>query len=188
MRRLYFDLVDIGVVAAVGRRAFLHQRIEGEFDVFSGDRCTVMKARLPAQHKAHPGIVGGFLDRFRDQTIGAERLVQALHSEGGVDQADVVGGDPLADKGVEAIEATETGFTKGTAFGGVGVGVFEVGEVGGVLGRLVIQGDGMLGGGEGEAGQTEQDEAATVEQETAQRVGHRAFSVGFSHQVRRPRV
>ena len=46
----------------------------------------------------------------------------------------------------------------------------------------------MFGGGEGEAGQAEQDEAATVEQETAQRVDHRAFSVGFSHQLRSPSV
>ncbi|MNG38416.1 hypothetical protein D3C84_1261210 [compost metagenome] len=56
-------------------------------------------------------------------------------------------------------------------------------EIGRVFGRFAIQGQGVLRGGLGQAGQHQQ--AGT---EGAQGIRHRAVSVGFSHQARSPRV
>src|SRR5690606_40923384 len=98
------------------------------------------------------------------------------------------GRNALVDERVEAVETTETGLAEGAAFWGVGVDVVEVLEVCRILRGLIVERDRMLGGGEREAGKTQQDEAAAMKQKTAQRVCHRAFSVDFSHQVRRPSV
>jgi hypothetical protein len=186
--RFHFDPLDVGIVAAVHRCTFFHQGLEGELDVFGGYRRAIVEARLLAKQESYPGVVRRLFDLLGDQSIAAERLVHALHGQGVVDQADIVGRHALADERVETVETAKAGLTEDAAFRCIGVDVVEVLEVRRILGRFVIERGGVLRGGNGEAGKTEQNDAATVEQETAQRVGHRAFSVGFSHQVRRPSV
>ncbi|MCY1536025.1 hypothetical protein D9M68_714620 [compost metagenome] len=159
-----FDLdpIDIGVVAAVHRRAFAHQGLEGELDVFGGYRLAVMETGFGAQVETYPGVVRGFLYFRREQPVLGEGLVQAMAGQGVINQADIVGCHALVDEGVEAVEAAKARLAKGAALGGGRVDVVEVLVVGRVLRRLVIQGQCMLGSRQGQAGQAKQQDTTTV--------------------------
>ncbi|MNF73214.1 hypothetical protein D3C84_552100 [compost metagenome] len=105
-----------------------------------------------------------------------------------VDQAELFRRIAPRNEGVEAVEPADAGETQDAALGSLRVDPGEVGEVGRVLGGFVVEGDGVLGFGHGEAGQGQQQGATALQAAGAQRFAHRAFSVGFSHQARRPRV
>ena len=187
-RAFNLNRFDIGVVAAVHRCAFAHQRFEAEFDIFGSDRLAVMEARFGAQVEAHPGTVRRLLDFLGKQAVFSKGFVQAMAGQGVVDHADVVSGNALVDKGVEAVKAAKTGLAQGAALGGVGVCILKMLKACRVLRRLVVQRHGVLWGCPRQAGHAEQGQAAGVNQEGAQGMGHLAFSMDFSHQVRSPRV
>ncbi len=187
-RALGHHLLHIGVIAAVVRGALAHQRLEGEHHVIGGYRLAIVEASLRAQVEAHPAVVRAFLDLFRQQAIDSERLVQAVGGQCVVDQADVIGGDALVDEGVERVEAAETGLAQRAALGGLGIDVLEVLEIGRVLGLLVIQRQGMAGGGLGQGCHAEQTQQAGAKQRMAHAIVHLLFSRLFSHQARRPSV
>ena len=157
------DLFDIGVVAAVHRCTFAHQRIEAELDVFGGYWLTVVEACFGAQVEAYPGVVWGFLDLFCEQTVFGKGFIQTMACQGVVDHADIVGRHALVNEWVEAIEAAKTGLTQGAAFGRIRVYIVEVLEVSRVLGRLVVQGLCVLGAGQGQAGNAKQGNATDVD-------------------------
>ncbi len=152
-------LVDIAVVAAIQRCATFHQGLEAEHHVLGTDRMAVMEACLRAQVVAHPAIVRGFLDLAGDQPVFGEGFVQALPRQGVVDQVGVVGRYAFADEGVEAVEAAEAGLAEGPAFGRIRIDVIEVFEIRRVLGRFVVQGQGVLRRRLGDTGYTREEQA-----------------------------
>jgi len=157
-------LIDVGIVAAIQRRAVLYQGVKAEHHVFGAHRVAVVECRLGAQVETHPAVVRVLFDLAGDQAVFGERLVQSLTHQGVVDQADVIGGHALADERVEAVEAAETGAAQDAALGRVRVHVVEVLVVGRVLGGLAVQGNGMLRGGVHGTGQPEQEQAASPRQ------------------------
>ena len=149
-------LVDVRIVVAVHRVALAHQALEGEHHVLGGDRRAVVEACLRAQVEAHEALLRVFLDLFREQSVLGERLVQGVEGQGVVDQVDLRSRIALGNERIEAVEAAEIREPQGAALGRFGVDVGEVLEVGGILRRLVVEGDGVLWSGVGQACQAQQ--------------------------------
>ena len=111
------------------------QRIEGEHHVLGGERAAVGEARLGAQIKRHRHAVIGHLGALGDEAIdrvglvcraGHQRIEQELEPLRRVALEDVV---------VEAVEggdAAPAHEREGAALRRIGVGIGEMGEVGGV--------------------------------------------------------
>ncbi len=187
-RALRRHFLHVGVVGAVLRGSLAHQRFEGEHHVLGLYRLAVMKACLWTQVKAYPVVVRALFYLFREQAVDAERLVQAVGGEGVVDQADIVSRNALVDERVERIEAAETSLSQRPTLGSVGVGIFEMLEIGRVLRLLVIQRQGMARSGFGDSSEAEQPQQPGAEQRMARAIIHLVFSRLFSHQARKPSV
>ena len=133
-------------------------------------------------------MVRRHFDFLGQQAVLGKGLVQAVAGQGVVDQADVIGGHAFVDKRVEAVKTAKAGLAQFAAFGGVRIDKVKVLEVGRVLGRLAIQGQGVLPSSQAQAAEAQQQGAAGAGQQRAQDRGHGLFSAGVSHQARRPRV
>ena len=141
-----------------------------------------MKARFGAQVETHPTVVRGFFDFAGHQAVFGDGFIQALHGQGVIDQRQVIRRHALADVRVEAIEAAHGRFTEGAALGSVGVDVVKMLEVGGVFGRLVVEGQRMLRGGLRRGAQQQAGEQSSTQRH------HWAFSEAFSHHALKPRL
>ncbi|MCY1394794.1 hypothetical protein D9M71_97200 [compost metagenome] len=178
-------LVDVRVVVAEHRVAMTHQRLEGEHHVVGGDRRAVVEACLRAQVEAHELVLRVLLDLFRQQAVLGERLVEGVEGQGVVDQAELRCRIALGNVRVEAVVAAEIGKAQGAALRCFRIDIVEVLEVGRILRRFVVQGNGVLRSGQHSARQSQQQPG---EQGHAAGAIHRDFSWAVCHQARNPRV
>ena len=97
----------------------------------------------------------------------------------------LLGGCAAADVGVERVETAKAGQSQCAAFGRVRIDVIEVSEVGGVLGCLIIERNGMLWCGlQGACGAHQQRQAAGFQRESHSGPLFFYCCAGACHQLR----
>ena len=135
-----------GEGGAILRPPFALQELEGEAYVPGGDRRSIGKARARIEAEGHMGAVGVGLDGLCDLAVEGEGLVQiARHKRlENIAIEPLGGGARLQVEGVEAVEGALGANHQPPTFGGVGVGVGQVGEVGRQR-RFAMHGDSMGG-------------------------------------------
>ena len=148
-------LRHVGVVVAVQGITFFQEDVEGEDHILGRDRGAVVEACLGVEDEAHVAVVGSLVDLLGYQAVLGEGLVQRVIGQAVVDRADGCR-ISLGDKGVEAVETADATLAQQAALGCIRIDVLEVFEVRRVLGRLVVEGDGVSRFGLGRAGQHQQ--------------------------------
>ena len=118
------DLLDLGPEAGIAGMALRPQRLERPDHILDGDRRAVRKRRFGTQRELDPTAILRRLDRFGEQPVERERLVEAAaHQRLGDQERQLPGHRPLADIRVETVEAADLCGGNAPAHGRLRVGV-----------------------------------------------------------------
>ena len=136
-----FDVFDVGKQRAIAQAALGHQHVKAVAHVLRGNGRAIGKTRLGVQVEAQRQAVACAFHLLRHQAIDSVRLIQRAQRQGRVHPAvDLGHADAFVDIGQHMVKAPhlQRRTPQAAALGGVGVGVVEMAETFGVLGRLAV--------------------------------------------------
>ncbi|MNN27877.1 hypothetical protein D3C81_1414270 [compost metagenome] len=147
---LDLDSFDIGKLGAVLKVALAHQQLEGVAHIFGTNGVAIGKTCAGVEVKTQPTSLRIAFKLASDKSINGVGLVLGTYGQRGIQPAiDLRHTDALVDIGQYMVELAdlEGRAAQAAAFGGVGVGVFEVLERSGVARGFAIDGEGVSGCG-----------------------------------------
>ncbi len=152
-----FDVFDVGEQGTKAQAALGHQQIEAVAHVLGGNRLAVGKTCLGVEVEAQRQTVVGALHLFSHQAVDRVGLIQGALGQGGIQPAvDLGNADAFVDIGQHMVKAPDFDrrAAQAATLGRVRVGIVEMAETGGVLGRFAVYGEvGLRGRDHSGAGQ-----------------------------------